>query len=127
MAFPGTYNFSYYKGDTFTFVIYPKTSTGSAFDLTSYTEDQGGNGASFTVADARGSAGASSQLSGTATISLDDNSITCTLTPDIGSQLDANTSYVYDVQIDKGSGASATVFTLLTGSISITDQVTGAT
>jgi hypothetical protein len=127
MAFPGTYNFSYYKGDTFTFVIYPKTSTGSAFDLTSFAIDQGGNGATFTVASARGSAGVSSQLSGSATISLDDDSITCVLTPDVGAQLDANTSYVYDVQIDKGSGSSATVYTLLTGSITITDQVTGAT
>lgn len=127
MAFPGTYNFSYYKGDTFTFVIYPKTSTGSSFDLTTYDIGQGGNGASFTIASARGTAGVASQLSGTATISLVDNSITCVVTPDVGAQLDANSSYVYDVQIDKGSGSSATVYTLLTGSITITDQVTGAT
>jgi len=129
MAFPGTYNFNYYKGDTFEFKIYPKTSTGSAFDLTTYatTSSPPGNGARFTVSTARGTSGVASQVSATATISLDDNSITCTLTPDVGNQLDANLSYVYDVQIDKGSGASATVFTLLTGSISITDQVTGAT
>lgn len=126
MAFPGTYNFSYYKGDTFSFVIYPKTSTGTSFDLTTYDAANGGNGASFTIASARGSAGVASQLSGTAVISLDDNSITCTLTPDVGAQLDANLSYVYDVQIDKGSGSTATVFTLLTGSITVTDQVTGA-
>ena len=37
MAFPGTYNFSYYKGDTNEFVIRPKNSSGSAFDLTGYS------------------------------------------------------------------------------------------
>ena len=39
MAFPGTYNFSYYKGDTSEFVIRPKNSDGSSFDLTGYTAD----------------------------------------------------------------------------------------
>lgn len=128
MAFPGTYNFNYYKGDTFEFKVYPKTSTGSAFDLTTYSTESSppGNGAKFTISTARGTTGVASQLSATATISLDDNSITCRITPTIGNQLDANVSYVYDVQIDKGAGASATVFTLLTGTITLTDQVTGA-
>ena len=37
MAFPGTLNINYYKGDTYEFNIYPKKSTdGSAFDLTSF-------------------------------------------------------------------------------------------
>jgi len=128
MAFPGTYNFNYYKGDTFQFKIYPKTSTGAAFDLTSYdtTSSPPGNGAKFTISTARGSAGVSAQLLATATISLDDNSITCTIPPTIGDQLNANLQYVYDVQIDKGAGASATVLTLLTGTVSLTDQVTGA-
>ena len=47
MAFPGTYNFSYYKGDTNEFVIRPKNASGSAFDLTGYT-------AAFFIASARG-------------------------------------------------------------------------
>jgi len=37
MAFPGSYNFSYYRGDTAQFVVRPKTSTGAAFNLTGYT------------------------------------------------------------------------------------------
>lgn len=125
MAFPGTYNFNYYKGDTFEFKIYPKTSTGSVFDLTDYIEPTG-NGAKFTIAESRGSSGVSSQLSGSAVISLADNSITCTVTPSVGIQLDANNTYVYDVQIDRGSGSTAKVFTLLTGTVSVTDHVTGA-
>jgi hypothetical protein len=31
MAFPGSYNFNYYRGDTAEFVIRPKTANGSAF------------------------------------------------------------------------------------------------
>jgi hypothetical protein len=128
MAYPGTYNFNYYKGDTFEFKIYPKTSTGSVFDLTTYDSANGGNGAGFTIATARGSAGASSSpVTCVATISLSDNSITCRIRPTDGILLDASRTYVYDVQISKGSGTSATVFTLLTGSISVEDHVTGAT
>ena len=37
MAFPGTYNINYYKGDTLEFRIYPKTADGSVFDLSPYT------------------------------------------------------------------------------------------
>ena len=39
MAFPATYNFSYYRGDTNQFVIRPKNSDGSAFDLDGYDAD----------------------------------------------------------------------------------------
>lgn len=124
MAYPGTYNFNYYKGDTFEFKIYPKTSTGTPFDLTSYVPDNGGNGAEFTVATARGTSGTKTQC--TATINLSDNSITCVIPPNKGILLNANVNYVYDVQISKGSGNSQTVFTLLTGSIDIEDHVTGA-
>jgi len=30
MAFPGTYNFNYYRGDRYEFVIRPKTANGDA-------------------------------------------------------------------------------------------------
>lgn len=129
MAFPSTYNFSYYKGDTFEFKIYPKNSNGTAFDLSTFatTAIPAGGGAKFTIATSRGSAGVNGKKDCPAVISLSDNSITCTITPDIGKTLSAaqNVSYVYDVEISKGSGA--TVHTLLTGNISITEQVTGAT
>ena len=127
MAYPGTYNFNYYKGDTFEFKIYPKTSTGSAFDLTSYATQNGGSGAAFTMSTQRGAAGVSSQVSGVATINLSDNSITCTIRPTDGLLLNANNNYVYDVEISKGSGNSRIVYTLLTGIIEVEDHVTGAT
>lgn len=121
MAFPSTYNFNYYKGDTFEFKIYPKNSNGSAFDLTTYTT------ARFTIATSRGSAGVQGKKEGTASISLSDSSITCTITPAVGLQLAAGTTYVYDVEISKGSGNTAVVYTLITGSISVEDHVSGAT
>lgn len=128
MAFPGTYNFNYYKGDTFEFKVYPKTSAGSAFDLSTYHPDNGGNGAAFTISTARGSSGVADKIVCSATISLSDNSITCRISPTNGNLLNQiNQQYVYDVEISKGSGSTATVFTLINGLISVTDQVTGAT
>jgi hypothetical protein len=118
MAFPATYNFSYYKGDTLEFVIRPKNSDGSAFDLDTYSAD-------FTIATARGSSTTSNPITQyTAQAVVDDvnNLVTCTILPGVGTTLSAGT-YVYDVQID--SGASL-IYTLVTGSITVTDHITGA-
>jgi hypothetical protein len=113
MAFPSNYNFTYYRGDTGQFVIRPKNSNdGSAFNLTGYT-------ALFTIANQRGSAGV--QVEAVATVDTATNIVTCTITPSVGRSLSAG-SYVYDVQIDNTSQ----VFTLLTGSITVTDDITGA-
>ena len=95
MAFPSTYNFSYYKGDTFEFKIYPKNSNGSAFDLSTYASTATPPGETkFTIATALGAAGVTAgQKTGTAVISLSDNSITCKITPTVGATLNANTTY----------------------------------
>ena len=61
MAFPGTYNFSYYRGDTYQFIIRPKNANGTTFAL----DDYAGN-AVFTIANRRGSTG--TQVVATATI-----------------------------------------------------------
>jgi hypothetical protein len=116
MAFPGTYNFSYYRGDTYQFVIRPKNSNGESFDLTAYV----GN-ADFTIANRRGSTG--TQIAATATVDAATDIVTCTITGTQGRELVAGTTYVYDVQIDNGAGV---IFTLLTGSITVTDDITGA-
>jgi hypothetical protein len=114
MAFPGTYNFNYYKGDTYQFVIRPKNSDGSAFDLSGYT-------AGFTIATARGSG--ATQYTAAASIDTVNDLITCTISATVGSSIPAGATYVYDVQI---SNSSNIVYTLLTGNITITEQVTGA-
>jgi hypothetical protein len=114
MAFPGSYNFNYYRGDTAEFVIRPKTANGSAFDLTGFTAD-------FFIANTRGPAPTQS-YEAQAVVDGSADTVTCTILPGVGRSLPAGT-YVYDVQIDSGA---TLVYTLLTGSITVTDDITGA-
>ena len=116
MAFPGTYNFSYYRGDTYQFVIRPKNANGTTFALDSYTTSP-----AFTIANRRGSTG--TQISATATVDTANDIITCTITGATGRGLVGGSTYVYDVQINNGAGI---IFTLLTGSITVTNDITGA-
>jgi len=116
MAFPGTYNFSYYRGDTYQFVIRPKNANGSTMSLDAYEGNE-----IFTIANRRGSTG--TQVNATAVIDTGNDLVTCTIEPNQGRQLVAGTTYVYDVQIDNGAGV---IYTLLTGSITVTDDVSGA-
>jgi hypothetical protein len=181
MAFPGTYNFNYYRGDTFSFIITPKNSSGGSYPLTGYT-------AEFNVATSRGGAisttatrlsggspssstfvisvantsivigqkitgtgvaantfvsgisgttitmsnPATSQISGTLTFSNQysatavvnetSNIVTCTIPASIGRYLIGGTAYVYDVQITDGTS----IYTILNGTISVTNDITGA-
>jgi hypothetical protein len=113
MAFPGTYNFNYYRGDRYEFVIRPKTANGDAFDLTGYSAD-------FFVANQRGENKTQYEMQAVVDGSAD--TVTCTILPGAGEELTAGT-YVYDVQIDSGA---TLVYTLLTGSITVTDDISGA-
>ena len=113
MAFPGTYNFSYYRGDTAEFVIRPKNANGTAFDLTDYT-------AQFFVANRRGATG--TQYEAQAVVDETASTVTCTILPGVGRTLAAGT-YVYDVQVTTGP---SNILTLLTGTITVTDDITGA-
>jgi hypothetical protein len=113
MAFPGSYNFNYYRGDTAEFVIRPKTANGSAFDLTGFSAD-------FFIATARGEG--QTQYEGQAVVDGTADTVTCTILPGVGRDLAAGT-YVYDVQIDNGP---TEVYTILTGTITVTDDITGA-
>ena len=93
MAFPGTYNFNYYKGDTHEFRIYPKNADGSAFNLTAY-----GN-ATFKIATQRGSGGVSTQKTGYVSINSAAGYVSCAIAKDYaGDDLVAGTTYVYDIQ-----------------------------
>ena len=140
MAFPGTYNISYYKGDTLEFKIYPKDASGAAFDLTGYfplfvisiasgTNEApkyfdltGFSTAKFTIATARGSG--ATQILATAEVATDLTHVACVITPAQSEDLDPAIQYVYDVEISKTvPGGYPYVYTLLTGTLSITDQV----
>jgi hypothetical protein len=114
MAFPGTYNFNYYRGDTAEFVIRPKTANGSAFDLTGFTAD-------FFIANTRGPEPTQS-YEAQAVVDGSSDTVTCTILPGVGRSIAAGT-YVYDVQIDR---SSSEIYTLLTGTITVTDDISGA-
>jgi hypothetical protein len=128
MAFPGTYNFRYYKGDTFQFRIYPKNAAGAPFDLSGYDL---ANGAQFTIANARGSGGFVSRAICSAIISSDLTFIECTIAPEVGITLDVSRTYQYDIEISKtvtdGDEQITETYTLLTGTVAVTDHITGAT
>lgn len=118
MAYPGTFDITYYKGDSLDFRIFPKDNSGAAFSLNDFTAVK------FTIADSRGN-GATQFLANSSIVSTaNPDYILCQITPGLGSQLDADIQYVYDVEIKNNTGSI--VYTVLTGTITITDQVTGA-
>jgi hypothetical protein len=128
MAFPGTYNFDYYRGDTFRFVISPKDSTGVALDLSPYVSISPPRDAIFTIASSRGASPTTSLTSNGssdlgAAIDENNNTITCTITPSGGRELEGGSTYYYDVEIYNGADLR---YTLLTGTITVQDDVTGA-
>lgn len=116
MAFPSTYNFSYYRGDTLQFVARPKAANGSTFSLDGFT-------AIFTIANQRGSLG--TQYSAEATIDTLTDIVTCTIHPSVGRSLEVGT-YVYDVEVRTDETSPETIYTLLTGNITVEDDITGA-
>lgn len=64
-------------------------------------------------------AGAAVSLTTTST-----NAITCTITPTVGNLLSGGGAYVYDISIFRDNGAIN--YTLMTGTISVTDDITAA-
>jgi hypothetical protein len=114
MAFPATYNINYYQGDTYQFVIRPKTSAGEIFPITSTAYD-----AYFRIDTERGR---TDGLGIEASAAISDNAVTCTLTPSVGNSLIAGTVYFYDVSIESKTDPNI-VYTLLTGTINITADI----
>jgi len=103
---PTTYNFSYYKGDSLTFYVYPKDSDGQPIDVTAAT---------FVIASDR--TGSPAFLDN-AEVTVDANGyLACTISQEFGELLDRNTTYVYDIQGDET--------TYVTGSITVVADVDG--
>jgi hypothetical protein len=113
MAFPGTYNFRYYKGDTFEFIIRPKDGSGNAFPLDSYLDS-----ATFTIANQRGAGGI--RHAALAVVDIANDIITCTITPTVGEDLTAGVTWYYDIEVRD----AFTVYTFLTGTITVENDVT---
>lgn len=121
MSFPGTYNFSYYKGDTFELDVYPKLADGAAFNLEGYST-------AFTISSARGEAGANDRIVAQSQISADNTHVSCAITPSDAAVLPSGTTLVYDIEVSDNSATPyPLVYTLLTGTISITDDIGDST
>jgi len=112
MAFPGELNINYYKGDTYEFNITPKRADGSVMALADYLP-------TFKIAETRGNA---TTIECFASINAN-NQVECAITPAAGEQLDPTKTYFYDVEIRKPDVSYPKVYTLLTGSITVTQQV----
>lgn len=126
MAFPGTYNINYYKGDTFEFRVYPKDASGAAFPLGQYVAPAGL--VRFTIAPAYGELKeGQTAVKGYAEISNDQTNILCVITPTNGNSLVAGTTYVYDIEIARESTPYNYIYTLLTGTVTVSAQVSQPT
>jgi hypothetical protein len=121
MAFPGTYNINYYRGDTFEFRVYPKDSVGNQFSLVDFTQFR------FTITNVLGEqvAGGPVKVTINAFASEKNNQyILCAITPENGALLQAGQTYFYDVEIGRISTPYDFVYTLLQGTITVSEQVT---
>jgi hypothetical protein len=115
MSFPGSYNIRYYKGDLYQFVIRPKTTAGEIYPVDSATYYS-----YFRISTSRDGESIDTEEGSTA---ISDNAITCEIRPDIGNSLIPGTTYYYDVSIEDKLNANI-VYTLLTGTISVTGDIT---
>lgn len=114
--FPATYNFAYYQGDRHEFVLRPKQANGQAFDLSGYD-------GLFTVATSRGNTEAIVGSSQTASVDSTAGTVTVVIEPEFGTTLTGN-SYLYDVEISASASSGSNVFTLVTGTINVTRDIT---
>jgi len=111
MAFPATYNIQYYKGDVYEFLIRPKSSAGEPFPIDGYT-------AYFYISTGRG---VNAEFTKDADADISGDSVICSISPSRGNELQPGTVYYYDVTVKKGVSE---VYTLLTGTISVTGSIT---
>lgn len=123
MAYPGTLNINYYRGDTYEFKLYPKTADGSAFSLAGYDATEG---VKFTISTVRGIDGVASSIEAYSRISPNADYILCAIRPADAAEMTDGLNYVYDVEISKAGTPYPTTITLLTGTITVTEQITGA-
>jgi hypothetical protein len=112
MAFPATYNIAYYRGDTYDFVINPKNSNGGTFNLSNYS-------GLFTISTSRGDLDALVAY-GSAVVTASAGTVTCKIPSNLGSVL-SGASYVYDIEVNNTT--ASTTYTLLTGTISVTQDI----
>lgn len=116
MAFPATYNISYYKGDLYSFVIRPKDSAGDPFPISDTTHN-----VYFYISTTRGAETGDNTITATSTIT--GGNIVASIRPSDSASLNPGTTYFYDISVEKQTDSNE-IYTLLTGTISVTADIT---
>jgi hypothetical protein len=112
MAYPYTYNFNYYIGDAYHFVLYPKNEDGTSFNLDGYD-------VKLSIAEVRGDP-STEIVSLIPQKSSNPGRVYCFIDPSSGKNL-INPIYYYDVELYKDGDK---VYSFLTGQISTQNEVT---
>lgn len=118
MSFPANFNIRYYKGDLYQFIVRPKNSSGDPFPISDLTHN-----AFFYISSSRGGP---PQNTIVASATINNGNILATIFPSTGNQLQSNTQYFYDVSVSKKTDSNE-IYTLLTGTISITADISEPT
>lgn len=118
MSFPAIYNIQYYKGDVYQFVIRPKQANGDPFPISDSTHN-----AFFRISTSRGGPIANTR---NAQAVIENGNIIATIVPSLGSALSATTPYFYDVSVQGKPPNSDQIYTLLTGTLTVTQDITGS-
>ena len=119
MALPATYNISYYRGDTYSFVIYPKAANGETFTLVDENDDP--YLAFFFISTNRSVEVPTDAIQALAVLDTVTSTVSCQITTAVGRTLVPGTVYVYEVKIQNQD--TNEVYTLVTGTISVTGAV----
>lgn len=117
MSFPGTFNIRYYKGDLYQFTIRPKQSTGEPFPISSSTHN-----AYFYISPQRGGPINETII---ASATIDGGNVVATIFPSVGNTLSAAAPYFYDVSIQGKAPNNNQIYTLVTGTLAVTFDITG--
>lgn len=111
---PATYNFSYYKGDTFEITVNLYDANGQKLDVDAW------NGATFGIAPNRGDY--SSVIPMNASLNKTASTVTCSITAGAGANLSG--AYHYDVTLYKVAGSLVSEeYTVMTGTITVLEDV----
>jgi hypothetical protein len=126
MTFPATHNINYYRGDSYEFNVYPRTSDDSDGDGVNDVFPLSGYDVAFTIAEKRGPLESTDEdpILGYAVLSPDRTHIKCAIKADTGATLSASKQYVYDIKITKVDATTYDkVYTIMSGNLTIQDRV----
>lgn len=126
MTFPATHNINYYRGDSYEFNVYPRTSDDSDGDGVNDVFPLSGYDVAFTIAEKRGTLESTDEdpILGYAVLSPNRTHIECAIKADTGATLTASKQYVYDIKITKVDPATYDkVYTLMSGNLIVQDRV----